>query len=73
MKASYTTYIISGRRGPQQIIEKGEIEIPDDGNGILFHLRKAFPGYNINRLTEPGEAIRMHDKAWTVGMIIRFK
>lgn len=51
MKANYTAYTYKdmGTWTDCEIREKGEAELPSDGHGIRYQLRKLFPGFEFNK------------------------
>ena len=70
MKIRYIKYQISGHNGPQKIIERGQMEIPENGHGIRYNLRQMFPGYDFSKMTVGKENYRMHNSDWTCGIAI---
>lgn len=70
MRIHYTMYHITGNAGHQIPFEQGELEVPENGHGIRYNLRRMFPTFDISRQTVGSEDFRMHNADWTTGIAI---
>ena len=72
MKANYTAYAYKdmGTWTDCEIREKGEVELPSDGHGIRYQLRKLFPGFEFNKTNCTKTFFKIHNADWTVGLQI---
>jgi len=70
MKIRYTKYQVSGHNGPQKLIERGQLEVPENGHGIRYNLRQMFPDYAFSKMTVGKENYRMHNCDWTEEIVV---